>query len=67
VSIWFYYGEISFATALSGCLGKMGSVTADIVTPMVFRSSGSITKTFWIAALINITSLVIVLILNFVD
>jgi hypothetical protein len=53
--------------SVSGCIGKLGSVTADIVTPMTFRATGSISWTFWIAAMINVGALFIVVILNLID
>jgi nitrate/nitrite transporter NarK len=67
VSVWFFYGEISFATAISGCFGKLGSVTTDIVTPLVFRGTESISWTFWIAVFVNVGAFLFILVLNLID
>eukprot|EP00347_Sterkiella_histriomuscorum_P010927 403374398 len=67
ISVWFYYSEISFASALLGCFGKLGSVFADIFTPISYRSTESIVWSFRISALINLAALIIVLILNHID
>ena len=52
---------------LLGCFGKLGSVFADIVTPISYRGSGSVQLSFWISVIINCVSLLIVLILNSID
>lgn len=67
ISVWFYYSEISFASALLGCFGKLGSVFADIFTPISYRDTGSIVWPFRIAVLINIGAILIVICLNKID
>ena len=67
ISIWFYYGEISFATALCGCVGKLGSATTDIVTPIVYRGTGTISWPFWLAAFMNCGAFIFIVILNWID
>jgi MFS family permease len=68
ISIWFYYGEISFAAAWIGCAGKLGSILADFLTPYSIEAwGGSIEGSFWISAVINVAMLAVILIMNSID
>jgi len=67
ISVWFYYGEISFATAASISVGKLGSTTTDIVTPILYRSTDAISLAFWIGVIFNSSAFVFIIILNLID
>lgn len=58
--MWFYYAEISFATAKIIAFGKCGSMLADYFT----TSSSSFEGSFWLAFWINMATLAIVWIAN---
>jgi nitrate/nitrite transporter NarK len=52
---------------MCGCLGKLGSVAADIISPIIFRATGSLAWTFWISVFLNILAFGVVIILNIID
>lgn len=52
---------------MCGCLGKLGSIAADIVTPIVYRTTASLSWPFWISTFINALALIIVIFLNIID
>lgn len=53
--------------SMCGCLGKLGSVSADIITPIIYRSTNSLSWAFWIAAYMNMVAFLIVIVLNLID
>jgi len=53
--------------SMGGCLGKVGSVAADIVTPLVYRSTDALPWCFWVAVFLNLIAFVIVFVLNIID
>lgn len=57
----------SFSYRLLGCFGKLGSVFADILTPISYRSTDSVVWSFRISVIINIVALLIVVVLNHID
>jgi hypothetical protein len=51
----------------NGISGKIGSITADILSPLTFRLTESMSITFWIAVVINMIAFFFVLLLNCID
>jgi hypothetical protein len=47
--------------------GKLGSITANILTPMIYQMKGKMYFAFWIGVLINCIALLSVLGLNIID
>lgn len=52
---------------ISGCFGKLGSVTTDIVTPLIYRGTESMSWAFWLAVFLNIIAFVFIVVLNLID
>ncbi len=68
ISIWFYYGEISFACAMGGCISRFGSVMADIFGPLAYHKSGnSLAAPFWIGCAVNVFSFIFIAFVNWID
>ena len=49
------------------CVGRLGSVCADIISPVVFSKTGSLSWAFWVGTLINVVSFLFVCCLNIID
>ena len=49
------------------CIGKLGSVATDVLTPIILKKTNSLSWGFWMSAFISIFSFIFVIILNVID
>ena len=62
--VWFYYSEVAVSAAISLAFQKMGRLTADIFTPVVYRKTSSLSESLWISVYVFAMTFIIAIFIN---